>query len=245
MSRRNYGSNSDHKIYVCSAYATYGAYKCSQHKLFEEDLIAAVLADIQEKAQMALTDREGMVKRILKRTAKAVDSPMATAAKYKRDCKRLDELNRFVDRLYEDSVLGRISAENFDRMIGKYQGEQTELAAVITVYERTEKATSDTRTEAEQCADLLAGFAGITELMPEILNTFISRIDIHNPHETDGAMQQDIDIHYHHAGLIEAVEFDSSRFYKSDKVKQVSRQRMKGKTLEAAQDNDRERGVAL
>ena len=68
MSRRNYGTNSKYKIYVCSAYATYGVYKCSQHKLFEDDLIAVVLSDIQEKAQMALADRDGMIQRILKRT---------------------------------------------------------------------------------------------------------------------------------------------------------------------------------
>ena len=245
MSRRNYGSNSAHKIYVCSAYATYGVYKCSQHKLFEDDLTAAVLADIREKAQAAIADREGMVRKILKRTAKAANSQTATAARHNRDCKRLDELNRLVDRLYEDSVLGRISGDNFDRMIGKYQDEQKALTATIAAYEQAEKATDDTRTEAEQCADLLAGFAGIAELTPEILNTLIARIDVREPHEVDGAMQQDIDIHYRHAGLIEAVEFDSSRFYKSDKVKQANRQRMKGKTLEAAIAADTEMGVAV
>jgi DNA invertase Pin-like site-specific DNA recombinase len=245
MSRRNYGSNSKHKIYVCSAYATYGVYKCSQHKLFEDDLIAAVLADIQGKAQAAIADREGMVRKILKRAGNAADNPTAQAAKYKRDRKRLDELNRLVDRLYEDSVLGRISPENFDRMIGKYQAEQKELAAILTAYEQEEKAVSDTRTEAGQCADLLAGFAGISELTPEILNALIVRIDVREAKERDGAMQQDIDIHYRHAGLIEAIEFDSSRFYKSDKVKQANRQRMRGKSLEAAVANDRERGVAV
>jgi K+/H+ antiporter YhaU regulatory subunit KhtT len=245
MSRRNYGSTSTHKIYVCSAYATYGAYKCSQHKLFEDDLIAAVLADIQEKAGLALADRDGMIREILKRTGKTAESGAATTARHNRDCKRLDEINRLVDRLYEDSVLGRISSENFDRMIGKYQDEQKELATQIAAYEQAEKAITDTRTEAEQCADLLAGFADITELTPEILNTLIARIDVREPKETDGAMQQDIDIHYRHAGLIEAVEFDSSRFYKSDKVKQANRQRMKGKTLEVATANDSERGVAV
>ena len=233
MSRRNYGSNSKHKIYVCSAYATYGAYKCSQHKLFEDDLTAAVLADIREKSLMALSDREGMIGRILKRAGTAAGNSKETA-KHKRDCKRLDELARVIDRLYEDSVLGRISAENFDRMIGKYQSEQSELAAAVSDYEKADKAVSDTRTDAERCAALLAGFTGITELTPEILNTLISRIDVHDPKETDGVMQQDIDIHYRHAGFIEAVGFDSSRFYKSENVKQGLRKRMKGKTLETA-----------
>ena len=40
LSRRKYGSNSGHMIYVCGTYATYGSHKCTQHKIFEEDLTA-------------------------------------------------------------------------------------------------------------------------------------------------------------------------------------------------------------
>ena len=96
-------------------------------------------------------------------------------------------------------------------------------------------------TDAERCASLLAGHAGITELSPEILNALISRIDVHEPHEVDGVMQQDIDIHYRHAGLLGAVEFDSSTFYKSEKVRQASRQRMKpgGKSEAVAMEQDK------
>jgi len=228
MSRRNYGKNSAHKVYVCSTYATYGVYKCSQHKLFDADLKTAVLADIQQKAQLAQQDRERLVRKILQRAGKeSAAAANASAAQHKHARKRLEELNRLVDRLYEDSVLERISPENFDRMIAKYQGEQKELTAQIEAMEQAEKAVTDTRTEAERCADLLADHAGIAALTPEILNTLISRIVVHEPHEAGGVMQQDIDIHYRHAGLLEAVEFDSSTFYKSEKVKQASRQRMK------------------
>ncbi len=245
MSRRKYGTNSTHIVYVCSTYATYGVYKCSQHKLFEDDLIAAVLADIQEKSRFALKDKDGMVQKIFKRTSNAVTASSAALAHYKRDCKRLDELSRLVARLYEDDVLGRISSENFGYMINKYQAEQTELAAKVAAYRQEEKQTADTLTDAQQCAMLLSNFSGITELTLEILNTLISRIEVHNPKEVDGTMQQDIEIYYRHAGLIESTEFDSSRFYKSDKVKQISRQRMKGKTLEVAAAGDCEKGVAV
>ena len=106
-------------------------------------------------------------------------------------------------------------------MIGKYQSEQSKLATAVAVYEQADKAISDTRIEAERCADMLAGFTGIAELTPDTLKMQISRIDVHEPKETDGVMQQDIDIHYHHAWFIEPVGFVSSRFYKSDKVKQA------------------------
>jgi len=128
-------------------------------------------------------------------------------------------------------------------MMSKYQGEQKELSESITKYQKERKETEDTTTDAERCAELLTEFAGLSELTSEILNTLISRIDIHEPKEVDGVMQQDIDIYYHHAGLIDSVGFGSSRFYKSESVKQASRKRMKGKTLEVAVQNVAVEGI--
>lgn len=74
MSRRNYGSKSKHKVFVCGTYATYGKFKCSEHKIFEDDLIAAVLADIQNKAELALNHRETLIKLIVSKNNKASSS---------------------------------------------------------------------------------------------------------------------------------------------------------------------------
>ena len=129
MSRRNYGSQSKHKIFVCGTYATYGSFKCTQHKIFEDDLIAAVLADIQSKAELALNHREALLKLIVSKQSKTdLSGQNTSSAQYKKVCKRLDEINKLVDRLYEDNVLGRISEDNFDRMMGKYQSETARTA---------------------------------------------------------------------------------------------------------------------
>lgn len=45
-------------------------------------------------------------------------------SKLKQAKKRYDEVTRLFDRLYEDSLSGRISNDNFTRLIDKYQTEQ-------------------------------------------------------------------------------------------------------------------------
>ena len=72
---------------------------------------------------------------------------------------------------------------------------------------------------------MLAKYSTITDLTPELLNTLIDRIDVYTPEAVDGVMEQTIDIHYRYGGAIEDVEFGASRFYKSDKVMQATRQR--------------------
>lgn len=71
LSRRKYGSKSLHPVYVCGTYATYGVGKCSQHKIFEDDLYNVVLKDIREKAQMALLSRDKLINSIVKEGIKS------------------------------------------------------------------------------------------------------------------------------------------------------------------------------
>ena len=120
LSRRRYGSSSSHMIYVCGTYATYGSHKCTQHKIFEDDLTAAMLADIRELFSAVRKDKAKLIDLLMKSKAKNEGRTLTTKdAQYKRVCRRLEEVNRLVDKLYEDSISGRINETNFARMLGE------------------------------------------------------------------------------------------------------------------------------
>lgn len=130
LSRRKYGSNSSHMIYVCGTYATYGSHKCTQHKIFEEDLTTAITEDIRELFSQVKKDKAKLIDLLIKCKAKNTGKTLNTKdAQYKRVCKRLDEVNRLVDKLYEDSIAGRVNETNFTRLLGKYQQEQDNILA--------------------------------------------------------------------------------------------------------------------
>lgn len=214
MTRRRYGSNSNHQIYVCTAYATYGVHKCSQHKIFEDDLYAAVLSDIQSKAQIALLSRDKLIENIVKEGIKESGRSYESKKRsYQNSIKRLSDIERLMQKLYEDSIIGKINEENFDRLMYKYQQEQKELQKTVSEFDEIAAEITDKRTDAEKCVDLLAEHAHITELTPEILNMLISRIAVHESKAVDGVMRQKVDIYYRFAGVVDPCEFDSITFY--------------------------------
>lgn len=98
------------------------------HRIYYEDLYNAVLADIQYHAQIAYEDRDKAVALAVKMNDKADGNKGKTnESKLKQTKKRYDEVTRLFDRLYEDSLSGRISNDNFNRLIEKYQSEQEQL----------------------------------------------------------------------------------------------------------------------
>ena len=177
LSRRKYGSNSSHMIYVCGTYATYGSHKCTQHKIFEEDLTAAMLADIQELFSAVKKDKAKLIDLLIKNKAKNEGKALNTKdAQYKRVCKRLEEVNRLVDKLYEDNISGKINETNFVRLLSKYQQEQESILAEKERLESETAAVREIRSDAEQFADLLERYGDITELTPEILNMLVDKL---------------------------------------------------------------------
>lgn len=230
LSRRKYGSNSSHMIYVCGTYATYGSRKCTQHKIFEDDLTAAMLTDIRELFSAVRQDKAKLIDLPMKSKAKNEGRTLQTKeARYKRVCKRLEEVNRLVDRLYEDNISGKINEANFERLIGKYQREQEELLVEKSKLEGDTAAALEIRSDAERFADLLEQHGDISELTPEILNMLVEKILVYEPRCVDGVMRQQIDVCYRYIGVIKAVDYDSTTYYKSDKVIDAARKREKAK----------------
>jgi DNA invertase Pin-like site-specific DNA recombinase len=229
MSRSKYGSHSDHWVYICNTYGTYGKEKCTQHKIFEDDLYNAVLKDIQEKSQVALTQKDELVKAILRsgELQTQSDSGIKKIA-YGKAQKRLTMLERLISKLYEDYATEIISKDNFGRMIDGYQKEQQELQILSKEYEEVHAEVTDKRTDAEKCVELLAEYSEITELTAEILNALIRRIEVHEADVVDGVKRQRVDIYYRYAGVIDPCEYDALTFYQTKHVtsprKKCSRQ---------------------
>lgn len=207
MSQR-FWAKDRHKIFICGTYAGFGADKCTDHRIFYDDLYNAVLGDIRACAEMALKDKNAAAALIQKKKGmqsgkqeKTIQTRLTTAEK------RLTELNRLFDKLYEDSVTGRITESNFQRLIGKYQGEQTNVEQQINEMKSTLKGKNETRNNVLNWVDLISEYSTIQELTAEVLNELISKIVVHDRREVNGVMRQNIDIYYRFIGLIGDTEY--------------------------------------
>ena len=197
-----YWGKDRHHIYVCTTYA-HDTKACSDHRIYYEDLYKAVLADIQYHARLAYEDRDKAVALAMKMNAKADGNKgKSNESKLKQAKKRYDEVTRLFDRLYEDSLSGRISNDNFTRLIDKYQTEQEQLLGQIQNLENALQEVKDSQTNAVQWAALMADYVGIRELTAENLNLLVERIEVFDRTETDGEAEQVIRICYRFGGYI-------------------------------------------
>ena len=161
----------------------------------DEKLFNAVLADIQRHARLAFEAREKAVALAVKMNAKVEGNRgKNNETKLKQARKRYDEVTRLFDRLYEDSLAGSISNENFTRLIDKCQTEQGKLLEQIATPEDVLQEVKNSKSNAVQWAELMAGYVGITELTAENLNFLVGRIEVSDRTETEDGMQQTVKI---------------------------------------------------
>ena len=153
-------------------------------------------------------------------------------AEYKQVCKRLDELNKLIDGLYEDRIMKRLSEENYARMLDKFQGEQEVLLSRKGTLDQLRNEVKDLRSDAERFTALLHEYETVTVLDAEILNMLIDRIDVHEPETVDGILRQQVDITYRFIGAIRLLSYGSTTYYKSDKCVEASRKRTQWKKQE-------------
>ena len=101
--------------------------------------------------------------------------------------------------MYEDNVLGRISDEQYRMLSADYTDEQKELESRLPELNREIDILNSECTNVQSFMDLAKKYVYITELTPEILRTFISKIVVHErtvKHSKTAPQQVDIYFRY-------------------------------------------------
>ena len=81
-------------------------------------------------------------------------------------------------KLYEDMYAGRLEENRAHRLLDKYQAESEELAQTIQEFESQSQNVDETKAAYDKFFSLTEHFSRVEELSPEILHTFIERIEI-------------------------------------------------------------------
>ena len=117
--------------------------------------------------------------------------------------RRIDELDHLISRIYEDNVLGRLSDERYERMSAGYEKEQHDLMLTVAENERRLHDMETERTDLHMLLKGLREFTEVRELTPEIVNTLIRRIEVHNSDRSNGHIRVKVDIYFTAVGMID------------------------------------------
>lgn len=194
----------DNHIYVCNNYCSYGLNACSQHKIEAREVQELVLQDINRLGKMALEDAAFADTLRKKVCSQSRQTMKAAQTEQKRLDRRLSELDKMFAALYEDKVMGRIPARNYEQLSAKYVAEQTELEQRTTQLRQEIAAGNEQEQQVTDFAALIARYAGIQELNKAMLFTLIEDIRVYEPTEDEsGHVFQQVKIVYKMVGALD------------------------------------------
>ena len=128
-------------------------------------------------------------------------------AEMKRDIqkanRRMGELDVLFKRVYEDSIIGKLSDERFQAMSSDYDTEQRRLKADVARMEADVAKGEEVTADFQAFLVNVRKYTDIEELTPTVLNEFIQRIEVHAPEKASGKRTQQIDIFYNAVGVID------------------------------------------
>jgi len=91
---------------------------------------------------------------------------------------RLDAIDSMTMKLYEDMYAGRLEESRAHKLLDQYKAESDELNAKLQELESQSNDVDKTRAAYDKFFAITDRYSHVQELSPEILNTFIERIEI-------------------------------------------------------------------
>ena len=197
--------------YVCSNYKS-GRGPCSAHYIRNVVLERIVFESISrfvdfvrsyETVFMYMMEQKREQSRFvdLKRMEKAIVN----------NRKRIKEIDRLIERIYEDNVNGKLSDERFVTMSGNYEAEQHSLKAETEALEAELAKEEQKKTDLRLLLKTVREQTDVKQLTPELVNTLIRRIEIHSPVKVNGHKTVAVDIYFTGIGLFTVPEADELR----------------------------------
>ena len=117
---------------------------------------------------------------------------------------RLEQIDKVLNKLYEDNALGTIPQDRYEQMSQKYSEEYYSLKAELEQLREQLSAYENAGGRAQKFLKLTERHAAFTELTPAILNEFISRIEVHERDKKRAKQAiQHIGIYFNYIGKFE------------------------------------------
>lgn len=96
------------------------------------------------------------------------------------------EIDNLVEKLFEEKVLGNLSAERFAKLSTKYDAEQVELKSKIQNLETIVYEEKSHELNVNAFLESVHKYSDIKELTSEILHEFIDKVVVHHREQIDG-----------------------------------------------------------
>ena len=190
--------------FTCWVYKNYGKERCTSHAIGWVTLNQLVLEDIRRNAYEAKTAAGDYMQMLVDaKTEKQRAEIDRCKRELKKADKRIEELTKILNKLYEDVALEKISEERYQAMAPKYEQEQSELRGQRERLSAEIARNDEIYDNIQQFLPLIWKYTNVQELTPHILNELIEKIVVHEKEiGEDGVKTQQVDIYYKFIGCV-------------------------------------------
>ena len=211
--------------FTCRTYKKDGE-SCTGHYIRECVLDEVVLEDLRRVTAMARERPEEFAAYIGSKQSAEIQREIRRQEKELAAMrKRKAELDAIFKKLYEDSVLSRITTEQFQMLSSSYTEEQNQIAAGIPQKEADIQRLRETVSGTDGFLDKAKRYMDITELTPELLRLFIEKIVVHEKEvKWSKHAPQTVEIYYNGIGFIDKQhqDMESLQPLKTEEPRQAS-----------------------
>ena len=191
--------------FTCQNHRKNGKDVCSPHYIRESVLAKVILNDIRWITHFARQNEVLFAQHIgMKRTREAQKEINALQKRIDADERREAELTRLFKRLYEDSALDRIPDEQYRILSNEYLAEQKRIQEELPKLQARQQELRESVANVARFIDKAKQYTQIDELTPEILRTFVKRIEVGEREKRySRSAVREVKIYYRDIGLVD------------------------------------------
>ena len=188
--------------FVCSNYKS-NTGSCKIHYIREQVLYRIVLETIRQTLSYVRMFRKDFKLEMLAQDEESRKAELAEKQKALSGAKkRMEDLDRIIQHIYEDNVLGKLSDSRYLKLSRQYEKEQAEIEQLAAVLEREIETQAGQVSNVNEFLKLVDKYLDIPELDAAILNELVSKIVVHSPVRENGRKQVRIDLYFTYVGQI-------------------------------------------
>ena len=201
-------NDSQNYVTYCSEYAKGKAKnpKCnSPHRIDVDILMESIASVLSRIAKYSLENKEDFEALVKNSLAKGQTDEMKKKQKrIPQITVRLEQIDKVLNKLYEDNALGTIEQDRYGQLSQKYSEEYYLLKKELEEIKEHLSDQESAKQRAKKFIQLVESYCTFTELTPTAINEFISKIVVHE-RDVKGAKYavQRVEVYFNYIGKFE------------------------------------------
>ena len=168
------------KNYYTCKQSKHGIEYCTGHRINGAVVEDIVLDVLQRVSEYATTNEKEFTRQINEMySTQQAETVKSQRKKLKSSQSRHAELDKLIQRIYEDMVAEKITDKRFEVLSAQYEQEQAELEQIIATLTADLNGYDDSTDRATKFLELTKRYKEFSELTPTMLHEFVDRIEVH------------------------------------------------------------------